>query len=779
MKTHYIHRLEELRPSANIGNKARSLKFLQHHHFPTPKTFVCTWDAYAQATRNGSEIKDTLHAELSKKIDPHTSYAVRSSSNFEDGHHYSAPGLFITHLDVHGIEGVEDAIESIWSSTLSPRVRAYMEKIGMDPSLLTMAVIIQEMVAPIISGVSFSKNPLTGRNEVVVEAVRGSGEALVQEGVTPKRWIKRADAWIEKASPEDIPTAIIENVIAETKKVEKTYGKPVDLEWVYDGQTLTWVQLRDIGTLQSTDWYSNRFSKEFMPGIIAPLVYSTNMLVVCGAWKRFFTELIGDNDVAIDRLGKLFYYRAYFNMGVVGSVFEALGFPPDSLEILMGFQKEGPKKLSYRVTRKAITLLPRLLVVAVGKMRADKKLDTFLSSMEKEFKSFPLEGLDQMSERELMESTERLFTLTKETAHYLISAVLTMYIYNRIATTQLARAGVQSEQFDLTHDMPELTDFDPTAHLKDLSDAYAHLDGNLQDAIREKRYEEFLELEGIDPFTEQVTRFLTQFGHVSNCGNDFSSVPWRETPDLILRMITDYEKPQTNGGKRITLNDLKPSFLRRLLLTLTCRRARKFRFYREAVNFLYTYGYGLFRTYFLALGSSLTRKGHMKDPQDIFCLYLEEVREIIKESPVTPRYTETIAKRKEEMKAYEDVTLPDIIYGNEPPPLEVPKKSTLKGIPTAPGYYRGRVKVVRGIEDFHKMERGDVLVIPHSDVGLTPLFAKAGAVITEAGGMLSHSAIIAREYGIPAVLSVTGACALKDNTLVTINGHEGEVLVHS
>jgi pyruvate,water dikinase len=86
--------------------------------------------------------------------------------------------------------------------------------------------------------------------------------------------------------------------------------------------------------------------------------------------------------------------------------------------------------------------------------------------------------------------------------------------------------------------------------------------------------------------------------------------------------------------------------------------------------------------------------------------------------------------------------------------------------------------VIQGIQEFGKLKQGDVLVIPYSDVGWAPLFTKAGAVIAESGGMLSHSSIVAREYDIPAVVSVAGACHLRDNTLVSVDGYKGEIIVH-
>jgi pyruvate,water dikinase len=141
-------------------------------------------------------------------------------------------------------------------------------------------------------------------------------------------------------------------------------------------------------------------------------------------------------------------------------------------------------------------------------------------------------------------------------------------------------------------------------------------------------------------------------------------------------------------------------------------------------------------------------------------------------------FKDLVVQRKEEMERCEHAILPDVIYGNTPPPVIDQSDAKLKGTPTSRGYYTGKTKVVRGINDFRKLDQGDVLVIPYSDVGWIPLFAKAGAVIAESGGMLSHSSIIAREYGIPAVVSVSGALQLNDDLMVSVDGYKGEVHVH-
>ena len=166
------------------------------------------------------------------------------------------------------------------------------------------------------------------------------------------------------------------------------------------------------------------------------------------------------------------------------------------------------------------------------------------------------------------------------------------------------------------------------------------------------------------------------------------------------------------------------------------------------------------------------------DPADIYYLRDAEIRQLAKSGEPAMDARGVIAEHKEDIERFGDISLPTVIYGDQPPPIEDQSLERLVGVPTSIGHYTGKVSVVRGIRDFEKVKEGDVLVIPFSDVGWTPLFARARAVVAESGGMLSHSSIIAREYNIPAVVSVAGATRLPDDTIVTVNGHAGEVLIH-
>jgi pyruvate,water dikinase len=352
-----------------------------------------------------------------------------------------------------------------------------------------------------------------------------------------------------------------------------------------------------------------------------------------------------------------------------------------------------------------------------------------------------------------------------------------MQIYTGMLKKQLSRMGVEFEQFDLTQGMEALDQFDPNVHLAELSRQYRELDEPLQARISEGSYDEFCQLPGIEPLQETVERFREQFGYLRDSDIDFSMTPWRDDPDLVLRMVVNYTSAEGKDQK-VTFADLETPGPQRLLLRPIYRRARRFRYYREAFGYLHKLGYSLFQPYFLAMGDGLVSRGTIGDREDIYYTYFDEVRDIVENERYQAEYRQRIEERKRELEDCLDITPPSVIYGDHAPPLESHITDKLKGTPTSRGQYTGPVRVVRGIRDFDKLQEGDVLVIPYSDVGWTPLFTKAGAVIAESGGMLSHSSIIAREYSIPAVVSVPGACHLTDASLVTVDGYRGEIVIH-
>jgi pyruvate,water dikinase len=162
-------------------------------------------------------------------------------------------------------------------------------------------------------------------------------------------------------------------------------------------------------------------------------------------------------------------------------------------------------------------------------------------------------------------------------------------------------------------------------------------------------------------------------------------------------------------------------------------------------------------------------------------LTLDELRYLAEVGPLDGEAArDRVARRRAEMADAAELVAPDLVVGDAFVPVrrEAGGRSTLTGLATSRGSARGTARIVRGPSDFERVGAGDVVVIPFSDVGWTPLFARASAVIAEAGGLLSHSSIVAREYGIPCVVSVADACgSIPDGATVTVDGVTGTIVV--
>ena len=417
--------------------------------------------------------------------------------------------------------------------------------------------------------------------------------------------------------------------------------------------------------------------------------------------------------------------------------------------------------------------------MAIRLLRFPRKINRFLPHMNDRYSSFSASSIGRLSPEELISKIEQLYKLNEESAYYMIITYLLMGLYNGLLKNQLNNHAISFENIDFTSDTDGLSDFNPSVTLNTLNKTFKQFPATLQEEIEYSSYSDFLTIKGIDAFQESVKMFIQHFGHLSDSGNDFSSTPWRETPESIITMIANYTQRSDTTGQKAHFSDLPIPRLNKILLAPLYSKARDFRYYREAVSFLYTFGYGMFRPYFLSLGTYFCRKGLFGDKSEIFHLSFPEIKELVGDESRGTHYKDIIIKRQREMSELKNIKLPHIIYGDDQPPITVKTGNKLTGIPTSKGIYEGTVTVVRGINDFKKLSDGDVLVIPFSDVAWTPLFSKAGAIVAESGGFLSHSSIIAREYEIPAVVSVQEACLVEDGTVVTVDGYSGEITIHS
>ena len=778
-RSRLIYPLRKQRTPESAGNKANNLQLLLRLGLNLPQTFICDSRAFETFKVDETKVLDQLSRHVERIIDPEKSYAIRSSTNTEDGAVHSYAGQFDSILNVKGSDQVLKAIQDVWASALSDQVKSYQERNEIESHDIQMAVLIQEMVSPLFSGVVLSKNPVTGADEVVIEAVQGEGTLLMQDGVKPGRWINKWGYWIEKDDSLNVPMSLLEQIVNQINEVSEKLGYPVDMEWVYDGKELSWVQVREITSLNKLNIYSNHLSKEMMPGMLKPLSFSIGAQLMGSAMLTWLGEIIGDLGIQTDGLATTFYYRAYFNMGAIGKIFKRFGFPAESMEMLLGALPTQVKKPKIKPTFKTFLLFPRIVLYLLRNLNLRKKIRTRVDQLEKVLESINLEDLDQLSPEDQLTHFKEHEKTAKELAYFASLSMFFLAMYNRAFKKLLEKQGIEISDFDLTENMPELEKYYPQMLIERLHDLYESYQLDKQEIISSAHFEDLYAVEGIDEFLKNFEILIKRFGYLGDSGNDFSKPPWQETPEALVKLISDFQSQNGGQTKKLTLTDLKERHQASPILTFAYHRARDYQFLREKSSNLYTKSKVIFRYYSLAMGRHFVEQGLIQEAEDIFYLTPQQLEAIMKDQMTSQAVRDIVDTHKREMALCQDRELPTVIYGDSPPPICQTAGNVLFGVAASMGSYIGHACVVKNMDDFTKMKKGDVLIIPYSDVTWAPLFAQAGALISESGGLLSHGSIVAREYGIPAIVGVENAMKIPDGVLVSVDAHQGVVHVEN
>ena len=533
------------RRQKTYGKKARSIQWLAKHQFATP----ASWAVDATQALHWSSLEKLpgdARAIFERLLESNAALAIRSSANVEDSLSSSYAGQFDSVLDITSIDDVLPAIRKVVSSAATQITQSYKQT-RKDDQAVEMGVLVQSMVEPQFSGVAFSRNPITGFDEVIIEAVEGRGAQLVQDGVTPMRWVNKWGKWLSE-SDGHLSSDVLQRVLSDTQRMQKQFGQPIDAEWVFDGADLYWVQVRPITSLNVTDRYSNRISKEVLPGAIKPLIWSVNVPMVNRAWIDLFTELIGENSLSPDRLSKAFYYRAYFNMGLIGDVFKELGFPETSLELMMGLQG-GDEKPGFRPGPRFIRHVPRLIRFARHKWRFSRDIEQELPIAKATFQQFAREDLESLANDELLSSIDKLSGDVSNFAYYNIVGPILAQAYDAILRKQLSKADIDSASVDMTADEPRLLDYDANVAISTLQAEWAKLDEDAQAQWRSvETMDQASRLER-SAFQHALMVFLDDFGHNSESGNDFSKPPWRHQLSHIWQLVDHHAAPESHSEK--------------------------------------------------------------------------------------------------------------------------------------------------------------------------------------------------------------------------------------
>lgn len=729
--------------------------------------------------------------------------AVRSSATAEDLPEASFAGQQDTFLNVHGPEAVLEAVKKCWASLWTARAIAYRSRQEIGIGAVAQAVVVQEMVLADAAGVMFTANPVTGkRDEIMVTAAWGLGEALVSGAVTPDTWtlakktgkiirreiarkmvmtIRTESGTREAAVPEaKMAKAVLSN--SQTAglarlglKIETLYRMPMDIEWALSANQLSIVQARPITALpEILDWplphpkamLARGSFAEFVPEPVSTL-FATLAIPIARKTTARLMNMIGQND-------EISYLMEVLNDYVyIGFVF--------SPKMIWSMMKASVKMIGpiIKNTGQRAEEARAMLVAVATKWQARDLLEH--------------------SAADVLSGVEEIFT---ETALY----------YNMAQSGTIPVAMGSEMSFGAFYNLLVRRKEDPIAeaflfgtenHAMRMEKALHNLatwlgsQPMLAEHVKVSPAAEIArEIIADQPWQEFSTRFkaiLDEYGHAIY-DLDFAKPTPADDPTPMIESIKMYLTGKNDPHERQrTAVELGEKASERICKRLDPLRRKYFlkllKWAQETApmreNSIADLGLGhpQIRRMLGELGRRFTAGGAITRAEDIFWLEAAEAGELAKRidaGQALENFSERVEKRKTKWQAMRRIippnTLPRVRWlawfyaDNEQSGKQI------KGFAASAGIVRGRACVMLGPEDFGRLETGDILVTGITTPAWTPLFARAAGIVTDIGGPLSHSSIVAREYGIPAVLA-TGVATrrIKNGQMVTVDGTKGMV----
>ncbi|WP_414753566.1 glycerol-3-phosphate acyltransferase [Anabaena sp. CCY 9910] len=741
---------DELDP-AIVGHKAATLSQIKRWGYQVPKGWVLT---------PGDDPEKLLEFLQPSELSP---LVVRSSAIGEDSEQASAAGQYLTVIQVASYQQLQQAITEVRESyNYSPAVQ-YRRDRGLPDT--AMSVLIQQQVQSAYSGVAFSRDPITQQGDaVIIEALPGSPTQVVSGKVTPEQYrafVLEADnlSSVKLEGTGRVPQALIKQVAYLARRLEKRYlGVPQDIEWSYDGQTLWLLQARPITTLLPI--WTRKIAAEVIPGVVHPLTWSINRPLTCGVWGDIFTIVLGDRSTGLDftETATLHYSRAYFNASLLGEIFLRMGLPPESLEFLTR-----GAKISKPPLQSTLQNLPGLLKLLKQELNLEKD---FKQDYQKVF----IPGLSQLANvsleeqeiGELLAGIDFNLELMRRGTYYSILAPLSAAIRQGVFR-------VKDEQIDNSV-TPEV------AALRSLRALAVDAKQILPECEPEQVFDTLAQVPGGEKILYEFNELLEDYGYLSDVGTNIAVPTWKEDPQPIKQLfvqliqLSEPEKAELEAKKVVAPKRKRGTVQRRVDI-------------KGRVTELYSRLLAELRWRFVALEKILLKSGVLKEAGDIFFLELDELRDLLADTNDELRVSlnELIKFRRSQFHQDSQIEqVPLVVYGNIPPhpseTTDVYSDQILQGIAASHGQAEGRIKVVRNLQNLPDIDKDTILVVPYTDSGWAPLLVRAGGLVAEAGGRLSHGAIVAREYGIPAVMDVKGATwILQDGQRVRIDGSRGIV----
>lgn len=792
---------------------------------PDDRERVRTLSAQIRRTIEGTPVPGDLAAAITGalgRLGEEAAYAVRSSATAEDLATASFAGQHDTYLNVVGPTEILRHVSRCWASLFTERAVTYRQRNGIDHRTVHMAVVVQRMAFPQASGILFTADPVTGDRKVAtVDAGFGLGEALVSGLVNPDVFKVRDGEVVAKAiaakqravtalpaggtrevaidaqrrEQPSLTDAQAVRLVRLGRRIEAHFGGPQDIEWCLTDDDFQIVQSRPITTLfpvpeaddEENHVYVSVGHGQMMTDPMKPLGYSmwqlTAMVRMHEAGGRLFVDVTrrlaspASRAGLLDAMGK----GDPLIRDALETVLERDGFVPLLPDAGPGGPPAGGVPARIETDPALVTELIERSRVSIAALERDirtKNGPALFDFLLEAFKEHKRVLSDPLSMQVIMAGMEATWRLNDKLQVWLgeknAADTLTLSAPDNI-TSEMGLALL--DVADVIRPRPEVVAF-------------------LQGVDDEDFLDELAKLPGGAEARDAIEAYLDRYGMRCVGEIDITRPRWRERPSTIVPVILDnvrnfepgaagrrfergrqkaQQKEQELLSRLRTLQDgdRKADEVKRMI-----DRVRTFIGYREYPKYGIVSRYFVYKRAVMEEAERLVRAGVIPEKDDVFYLTFQELHDVVRSNRVDDQ--QLIQRRKDAFRAHHALTPPRVLtsdgealtgaYRRDDAPA-----GALIGVPVSAGTVEGRARVILDMAEAD-LEEGDILVTPFTDPSWSPLFVGIAGLVTEVGGLMTHGAVIAREYGLPAVVGVEHATRLiRDGQRIRVHGTDGYV----
>jgi phosphoenolpyruvate synthase/pyruvate phosphate dikinase len=787
---------------------------------PDDREGIRALSAEIRRTLEGIAIPDDLAAAITQALREQAAYAVRSSATAEDLPTASFAGQQDTYLNVVGPAAILRHVSRCWGSLFTERAVTYRLRNGFDHRKVRMAVVVQQMVFPQASGILFTADPVTGNRKVVsVDASFGLGEALVSGLVNPDVYKVRDGEVVERTIATKrvailaLPAGGTQEQVIEPerqeqpaltdaqvvrleqlgRRIEAHFGRPQDIEWCLADDDFQIVQSRPITTLfpvpaaadGENHVYVSVGHQQMMTDPIKPLGLSVWQLTtprpMAEAGGRLFVDVTQILASPASRAGLL---------GTLGKsdplIRDALETVLDRGDFIPSLPNEGPVWAPPGGGSHAIETDPAIVAELIDRSQAS------LAALKRDIRTKSGSALLDFIQADIQ---EKRIQVDPKSMQVVMAGMEAAWWLNDQMQTWLGEKNVADT---LTQSVPNNVTSEMGLALLDVADVirpYLEVVAFLQQAEDESFLDELPKLAGGREARDAIRAWLDKYGMRGVGEIDITRPRWSERPTMLVPLILGnvrnfepgaaarrFEEGRQEARKEegellerlraLPDGEQKAEETKRMI-----DRVRTFAGYREYPKYGMVSRYFVYKQALMEEAERLVQAGVLREKEDIFYLRFQELQDVVRTHHVD---AQIIRERKEAFQSYQALTPPRVLTSDGETLSGTYRRGDLPagalvGLAVSAGTIEGRARVILDIAEAD-LEPGDILVTAYTDPSWTPLFVAIKGLVTEVGGLMTHGAVIAREYGLPAVVGVEHATRLiGDGQRIRVNGTEGYV----